>query len=41
MFEVFDSITGETIGYTDNPCDVILACLANPRLDFINADEGW
>lgn len=39
MFEVFNYVTGETRGFTDDIIVADLYCAFNSQCDYINADE--
>lgn len=39
MYEVFDYITGETVGFTDDWAEAKRRAASSPRLDWINADH--
>jgi hypothetical protein len=39
MWEVFNYITGETVGFTDDKLDAWRRVRANASLDLINADR--
>lgn len=38
-FEVFNYVTGETVGYTQSKLEVGRRLLADPTLDYICADD--